>query len=162
RARDGRRSERSVALCPHVPGRGARRCGLGTTPGAGPERAGPSGMAGAGRGGGGVHGRVTASAPLRDGGAAPFPLAGAVGVGSRGLRDLDPALLGYLVATMVATFGTTWRVSAFWRRPASAPYARALGAAWREPAHVHTALRAVRRDLVLQAFIARRSRPRRA
>lgn len=107
-----------------------------------------------------MRGRLRSALPLRDASVATALVACAIVVGSRGLSDLDPALFGYLAATMVATFGTTWRASAFWRRPASAPYARALGAAWREPARVRAVLRAVRRDLVLQAFIGRRSRAR--
>ncbi len=48
--------------------------------------------------------------------------------------DLDPALFGYAAATVVAVFGVTWRASAFWRRPASAVYGRALLAALARPA----------------------------
>ena len=51
----------------------------------------------------------------------------ALGVGSGGSRTSIRALLGYLGATLVARrSATVWRVSAFWRRPASAFYARAL------------------------------------
>jgi hypothetical protein len=104
--------------------------------------------------------RLSRLAPVRDAVAATVVLLAAVVAGSRGLRDLDAALLGYLGATLVATFGVVWRMSAFWRRPASAPYARALAVAWRDPARLRAALGAVRRDLVTQGFIARRSRAR--
>ena len=104
--------------------------------------------------------RVTSAAPLRDAIVATVVLIGAIAAGSRGLRDLDPALFGYLAATLVAAFGTTWRASAFWRRPASAPYARALAATWRDPSRLRTALHAVRQDVVLQTFVAHRSRAR--
>lgn len=98
--------------------------------------------------------------PVRDGVLASTLLLGAVWAGSAGLAHLDPALLGYLGATLVAAFATTYRVSAYWRRPAAAVYARAL---WSALARPHSLLRAARgaaRDLGTQRFIARRSRLR--
>ena len=98
--------------------------------------------------------------PLRDASAATALLLAAVFAGSRGGRDLDAALFGYLGATLVATFATAWRVSAFWRRPASALYARAAWRALRSGRGAARAAAAGGRDLGAQTFLARRSRLR--
>jgi hypothetical protein len=98
--------------------------------------------------------------PVRDAGVATVLLLAAIWLGSRGGADLDPALYGYAAATVVAVFGFTWRASAFWRRPASAGYARALAGALRSPRLLRTALHSAGADLGGQAFIARRSRLR--
>lgn len=83
-----------------------------------------------------------------------------IALGSRWFTYIDPALLGYLGATLIAFFGTVWRISAVWRRPASALYGRALAGAVFSPAAVCTALRSAAGDLVAQSFIRSRSRPR--
>lgn len=107
--------------------------------------------------------------PGRDAAALTLALLGAIWLGSRGGRDLDPALFGYAAATVVAVCGVTWRASAFWRRPASAVYGRALLAALtgRAPRGVlsasrrlGTVLQSAGTDLGAQTFIARRSRLR--
>jgi hypothetical protein len=97
---------------------------------------------------------------LRDAGGVTVLLLAAIWLGSRGGRDLDPALFGYGAATIVAAFGLTWRASAFWRRPASAQYGRTLLAALRTPSWLRTVLRSTGTDLAAQTFIARRSRLR--
>lgn len=97
---------------------------------------------------------------LRDALVATLALVGAIYLGSRAGRDLDPALFGYAAATLVAVAGVTWRASAFWRRPASAHYAATLRAALRAPALVRTALRSAAVDVGAQTFVARRSRLR--
>jgi hypothetical protein len=83
-----------------------------------------------------------------------------VRVGSGGGAHLDPALYGYLAATVVAVAGTVWRASRFWRRPASAVYARALGEALRSPRRLGRVLAAGADGLAAQRFIAARSRLR--
>lgn len=83
-----------------------------------------------------------------------------VWAGSRAGRDLDPALGGYLSATIVASYGVAYRASAFWRRPASTIYARTLWTAVRTPRGTLAALRRGADDLVVQRFIGRRSRTR--
>ena len=100
------------------------------------------------------------SLPVRDAVAATVVLLVAIVVGSEGLRHLDPALLGYLAATVVAFAGTVWRASAFWRRRPSAFYARALARALRDPRQLRVALASGANDLVAQRFVARRSRLR--
>jgi NNP family nitrate/nitrite transporter-like MFS transporter len=98
--------------------------------------------------------------PWRDAAAVTLAVLAAVVLGSRGGRDLDPALFGYAAATIVAIVGVAWRASAFWRRPASAHYGRMLLAAFRDPARLRTAGRSAALDLGAQTFIARRSRVR--
>src|SRR5690606_2332324 len=73
-------------------------------------------------------GRCRVRAPVRDAALATAALLLAIVAGSGFLEHVDPALLGYLGATVVAFAGFTWRASAFWRRRPSAFYARALGA----------------------------------
>lgn len=103
---------------------------------------------------------VALSAPARDAILATAALIGAVALGSGGFAYVDPALLGYLGATLVAAFATTWRLSAFWRRPASAFYARALVAAVTSPYRLPRAAGDAARDLAMQEPIRRRSRAR--
>jgi hypothetical protein len=86
--------------------------------------------------------------PLRDASAATLLLLAAVWAGSGGFAHLDLALLGYLAATIVAAFGTVWRISTAWRRPAAAFYVRAL---WHR-----RALPGATHDLAGQRFIRRR------
>ena len=98
--------------------------------------------------------------PLRDATLAISILIAAIGLGSHGYAHLDPALFGYLGATLVAAFALAWRASAFWRRPASAFYARALFAAVRDPRRVWRTVAYAGRDLAAQDFIRRRSTTR--
>ena len=98
--------------------------------------------------------------PWRDAAAVTVIVLAAIFLGSRGGRDLDPALFGYAAATIVAIVAVAWRASAFWRRPASAVYGRALRAALFRPHELRTAFRSAAVDLGGQTFIARRSRIR--
>src|SRR5439155_80494 len=91
--------------------------------------------------------------PLRDATLATALLLAAVYGGSSRLAHLDVALLGYLAATVAACFVTVHRVSAFWRRPPSAFYARALLEAVRRP-------RELRRLLGAAYFLLARLRSR--
>src|SRR5262245_50657010 len=100
--------------------------------------------------------RAEAWLPLRDAVLATAVLIGLIGIGSGGGATLDPALLGYLGAAVVAAFGTVWRLSAFWRRPASAFYARAWAASLAPPRRLGRAIAAARSDLVTQRFIRKR------
>lgn len=100
------------------------------------------------------------SEPLRDALRATGGLLLLVLVGSAFGRHLDHALLGYLGATIAAGFGIAWRTSAFWRRPASALYGRALLGALRDPRRLRTAVAGAGRHVVGQEMIARRSRVR--
>jgi hypothetical protein len=95
---------------------------------------------------------------MRDAVVATALLLGVVWSGSGGGVHLDPALAGYLAATVVAVAGTVWRVSRFWRRPASAVYARALVTALRSPRDLSRLLASSAHDLAAQRFIAPRSR----
>lgn len=96
-------------------------------------------------------------APLRDASVATLTLMAAIAAGSGGFATIDPALLGYLGALLVATFGVSWRMSAFWRRPASAFYARALLASLGTPRRLRRTVAFAHRDLIAQGFIRRRS-----
>jgi hypothetical protein len=100
------------------------------------------------------------SRSFNDGAIAGSVLAIAVLIGSRGGRDLDPALFGYLAATFVAAIVGTARVSAFWRRRSSAFYGRALLAGLRDPKRLRSVIGAAGRDLGAQQPIANRSRAR--
>jgi hypothetical protein len=100
------------------------------------------------------------TAPRRDAFCAGLAVIAAVVMGSRGLADVDPALLGYLAATLVTVVACVHRASAFWRRPAAAVYARAVAGALARPRRLRVALRAAGRDLVAQRSIAGRGRAR--
>lgn len=104
------------------------------------------------------------SAPVRDASLATALLLLAIFFGSERGAALDPALLGYLGATVAAFAGAAFRASAFWRRPPSAFHARALAGALlralRHPAELRAVLRSATSDLVAQRFVARRSRVR--
>jgi hypothetical protein len=93
---------------------------------------------------------------VRDATATTIALALAIYAGSGRLAHLDHALLGYLLATLVATWGLVYRLGAFWRRPASAFYARALFRGLRRPSQAWRVLHHGGRDLVAQRFIGRR------
>lgn len=95
--------------------------------------------------------------PLRDAAAAALALAVVIYLGSGGLAYLDPALVGYLAATFLAAVLSAYRVSAFWRRPASALYARELRVALRRPRSFFATLGHAGRDLAAQSFVRRRS-----
>jgi hypothetical protein len=97
---------------------------------------------------------------VRDASLATAMLLAAVWAGSGGFAFLDRGLVGYLAATLVATFGVAYRLSACWRRPPAAFYARALAHALRAPRRLRAALAAAGRDLAAQRFVARRSRLR--
>jgi hypothetical protein len=88
-------------------------------------------------------------------------LLAAIYAGSGGLEHLDGALGGYLLATLVTASSLAFRITVFWRRPASAVYGRALLAGLRRPAALVATLRHASRDLAVQRFIARRGRLRR-
>jgi len=88
--------------------------------------------------GGGIRLGLTERLALRDAASVTALLAVAVWAGSGRFAFFDPALAGYLGATLVAAFGTTYRLSAFWRRPASAVYARALAHGLRAPRQAWT------------------------
>ena len=103
---------------------------------------------------------MTPARLLRDATLVTAVLLGTVYAGSARLAHLDPALLGYLAATLAAAFVTTYRVSAFWRRPASAVYGRALVAALGRPRDLLRALGVAGQELAAQRLIARRSRAR--
>lgn len=104
--------------------------------------------------------RDATSLAVRDAGFVTGGLLVAVYVGSERLAHVDPALAGYLVATVVAAWGIAYRVSAFWRRGPSAFYGRALLAALRRPRALARALGHAGADLVAQRFVARRHRLR--
>ena len=57
--------------------------------------------------------------PLLGAALTTLALCGAVALGSRGGRWLDPALLGYLLATLFACFGITYRYFSWIERPAT-------------------------------------------
>jgi len=78
-------------------------------------------------------------------------------VGSAGFRHLDLALLGYLAAVVASTAILAYRVSVFWRRPASAEYARSLSKALRNPREWPAIVVAVWRKILSQGFIRKRS-----
>lgn len=95
--------------------------------------------------------------PLRDATLATTALVAAIAAGSGAGADLDPALFGYLGATLIAAFALAWRASAFWRRAASAFYGKALLRSLREPAKLRRSAAFAGRDLAAQDFLRRRS-----
>src|SRR5262249_8571017 len=109
------------------------------------------------RDGGRVRARLI---PVRDALLVTAALLASVYAGSGRLARFDPALGGYLGAVVVATFATAWRVSAFWRPPASRPYARAPRAALVRPRTLRQALASAGADVAAQRFIAHRGRLR--
>ncbi|WP_291272631.1 hypothetical protein [Geothrix sp.] len=62
--------------------------------------------------------------PLIRAALATLALGGMVALGSRGGRWLDPALLGYLLATLFACFGVAYRYFSWIERPATRMYFR--------------------------------------
>ena len=98
--------------------------------------------------------------PLLGAALATLALGVAVALGSRGGRWLDPALLGYLLATLFACFGIAYRYFAWIERPATRMYFRHTLRTLLSP----RALKALPRmalltvdQIVLQRFIEKRS-----
>lgn len=98
--------------------------------------------------------------PLLRAALATAALVGAIALGSGGGRWLDPALLGYLFASVFACFGIAYRYFSWLERPATAMYWRwtlaALGtpAGWRRLARLPLILLD---QMALQRFIGKRS-----
>jgi len=98
--------------------------------------------------------------PLLRAAAATLLLCGLIALGNGGGRWLDPALLGYLIASLFAWFGVTYRYFTWLERPATAMY-------WRWTLRTFLTPRALLRlprmglilldQLFLQRFIGRRS-----
>ena len=85
-------------------------------------------------------------------------------IGSRGLRDFDPALVSYAGATVFAGFGLGFRYAMWLRRPPTRMY---WYRGWqiflehkRLPANLAHLIRIFWNNVVLQRFIERRSRTR--
>jgi len=91
---------------------------------------------------------------------ATLAVCGAVALGSRGGRWLDPALLGYLLATLFACFGVAYRYFSWIERPATRMYfrhtMRTLLSARAFKALPRMAVLALD-QIVLQRFIEKRS-----
>lgn len=85
-------------------------------------------------------------------------------VGSRGLRDFDPALVSYAGATVFAAFGIGYRYAMWLRRPPTRLYWVRGWQIFLQPsklaANVGHLLRIFLNNFVLQRFIERRSRVR--
>jgi hypothetical protein len=98
--------------------------------------------------------------PLVRASLATLLLAGLIALGNGGGRWLDPALLGYLIASLFAWFGVTYRYFTWLERPATAMYWRWTLRTFLRPAGL---LRLPRMALVLldqmflQRFISKRS-----
>ena len=91
-------------------------------------------------------------------------LALAIFVGSRNLRHIDAALVGYTFACLFAAFAVAYRYSIWLQRPPTRLYWRRGWQAFLKPGHLwanvkHLVGRFVRLFLLNQ-FILRRSRPR--
>jgi NNP family nitrate/nitrite transporter-like MFS transporter len=91
-------------------------------------------------------------------------LAGAIYLGSRGLRDYDLALLPYTLGALLASFASAYRYAVWMQRPATALYwRRGLSLAFRRrgrPRNLGFLARSVGDGLVLQRFIRPRGRSR--
>src|SRR6516164_1206931 len=108
-------------------------------------------------------GSDTAHALLWGSAVAIVLIAGIV-VGSRGLRDFDPALVSYAGATVFAGFGLGYRYAMWLRRPPTRMY---WFRGWqiflerrRLPANLLHLARVLWNNVVLQRFIEHRSRTR--
>src|SRR6516164_1318650 len=108
-------------------------------------------------------GSDTAHALLWGSAVAIVLIAGIV-VGSRGLRDFDPALVSYAGATVFAGFGLGYRYAMWLRRPPTRMY---WFRGWqifleprRLPANLARLVRVTWNNVVLQRFIERRSKTR--
>jgi len=98
--------------------------------------------------------------PLMRAGLASAVLVGVVALGSVGGRWLDPALLGYLFASVFACFGVAYRYFSWLERPATAMYWRWTARALRSPAGWRrlAGLPLILLDqMALQRFIGKRS-----
>ncbi|HEY3270204.1 MAG TPA: hypothetical protein VGJ89_03235 [Geothrix sp.] len=98
--------------------------------------------------------------PLLGATLATLALCGAVALGSRGGRWLDPALLGYLLATLFACFGVAYRYFSWIERPATRMYFRHTLRTLLSPRALKTLPRMALLTLdqiVLQRFIEKRS-----
>ena len=91
---------------------------------------------------------------------ATLALGGAVALGSRGGRWLDPALLGYLLATLFACFGVAYRYFSWIERPATRMLFRHTVRTLLSPKALKAAPRMVvlaLDQIFLQRFIEKRS-----
>ncbi len=98
--------------------------------------------------------------PLARAALATLALGGLVALGNGGGRWLDPALLGYLIASLFACFGVAYRYFTWLERPATAMY-------WRWTLRTFLSVRGLRAlprvglklldQLFLQRFIGKRS-----
>src|SRR5262249_17792427 len=87
-------------------------------------------------------------------------LGAAIYAGSGSFEHFDPALTGYCVAAVVTCFAVPASIAAFWRRPPSPLYGRALlSAVWR-PRQLFMVLRATSRNIVAQRFLRPRGAAR--
>lgn len=87
-------------------------------------------------------------------------LASMVFFGSGRLTHLDPALFGYLGAAFVCAAAGAYRVSLFWRRPATAAFGRAFLRRLRTPRRLVALSGVALRTLGSQNFLFRRGRLR--
>ncbi|MDT7827078.1 MFS transporter [Pricia sp. S334] len=84
-------------------------------------------------------------------------------LGSRNLQNFDPALVAYLIGTVFAVFGIAYRYSVWIQRPPTKLYWRRSMQFLFSKDFVPNALRSFRlflRNIMLQRFIAHRSRTR--
>src|ERR1039458_1198462 len=95
---------------------------------------------------------------------AAFSLVVGIFVGSRGLRDFDPALVSYAGACVFSAFGLGYRYSMWLRRPPTRLY---WVRGWqiflqprRLPGNIARLVRIFWNNVVLQRFIERRSKTR--
>ena len=95
--------------------------------------------------------------PLLRAALATGALCGLIALGSRGGRWLDPALLGYLLASLFACFGVAYRYFTWLERPATAMYWRWTVRAFLSPRGVSRIALTLLDQMLLQRFIGRRS-----
>src|SRR3954470_8925602 len=91
-------------------------------------------------------------------------LAGLIVLGSRNLSHLDVALAGYIIATLLATFGITYRSAIWLQRPPTALYWRRGWQAFLDPRYLQPNLVIWARhtvvNIALNRFIFHRGRLR--
>ena len=98
--------------------------------------------------------------PLLRAALATLALAGLIRLGSGGGRWLDPALMGYLIASVFAGFGVAYRYFTWLERPATAMYWRWTLTTFLSPrglARLPRIALSLVDQMVLQRFIKRRS-----
>jgi hypothetical protein len=95
--------------------------------------------------------------PLLRAALATLALGGLIALGSGGGRWLDPALLGYLIASLFACFGVAYRYFTWLERPATAMYWRWTLATFLSPRGLARIGLTLLDQLFLQRFIKRRS-----